>query len=99
MKYIQFGKDADAEIATHGNLPFDPVCKDEFLALPPGTVFKHVTREMAIIQEEMFGPVDTVTPFETEDEAVSITNASKYGLVGYVYTRDHEKGFAHEPQD
>jgi acyl-CoA reductase-like NAD-dependent aldehyde dehydrogenase len=36
----------------------------------------------------MFGPAVTVTPFETEKEAISITNESKYGLVAYTYTRD-----------
>ena len=88
-EYIQIGKDAGAEIAAQGNLPSDPACKNGFFI--PSTVFKDVTRDMTIIQDEMFGPVVTVTPFETEEEAVSITNESKYGLVSYVYTRDQEK--------
>ena len=89
MKYIQIGKDAGAKIAAQGSLPSDPACKDGFFV--PPTVFKNVTRDIMIIQEEMFGPVVTVTPFETEEEAVSITNEPKYGLVSYVYIRDHEK--------
>ena len=47
---------------------------------------------MTIARDEMFGPVVTVTPFETEDEAVAITNESKFGLVSCVYTRDQERG-------
>ena len=46
---------------------------------------------MKIVQAEIFGSVVTVTPFETKEEVVSITNESRYGLVSYVYTRDHEK--------
>ena len=89
MKYIEKGKDAGAEIAAQGNLPTDPASQNGFFV--PPTVFKNVTRDMAIVQEEMFGPVVTVTPFETEDEAVSITNESQYGLVSYVYPRDPDK--------
>lgn len=47
---------------------------------------------MKIVREEMFGLAVTVKPFETEEEAVSATNESKYSLVSYVYTRDHKKG-------
>ncbi len=89
MKYIEIGKNNGAEIAAQGELPSDPACKNGFFVRP--TVFKNVTRDMTIAQEEMFGPVVTVTSFETEEEALSITNESKYGLVSYVYTRDHEK--------
>jgi acyl-CoA reductase-like NAD-dependent aldehyde dehydrogenase len=89
LNYIEIGKDAGAEIAAQGNLPSDPACKNGFFV--PPTVFKNVTRDMRIVQEEMFGPVVTVTPFDTEEEAISITNESKYGLVAYVYTRDHER--------
>jgi acyl-CoA reductase-like NAD-dependent aldehyde dehydrogenase len=46
---------------------------------------------MRIAKEEMFGPVVTVTSFESEDEAVSITNESAYGLTACIFTRDMER--------
>jgi acyl-CoA reductase-like NAD-dependent aldehyde dehydrogenase len=47
---------------------------------------------MKIVQEEIFGLLATVKPFETEEEAVSVTNESKYNFVSYVCTQDHKKG-------
>jgi len=49
---------------------------------------------MTIAQEEIFGPVLAVIAYETEEEAVRIANATPYGLGGYVFTRDHEKGIS-----
>ena len=52
------------------------------------TLFTGATNNMAISQEEIFGPVLTVIRFSTEDEALSIANDVKYGLTGYVWTND-----------
>lgn len=52
------------------------------------TVFTGVTVDMAIAREEVFGPVIVISPFDTEDEAVRLANASGYGLVAGVFTRD-----------
>ncbi len=54
----------------------------------PPTVFAEVTPEMALFREEVFGPVISLTPFDTEDEAVAITNDSDFGLIGTVWSRD-----------
>ena len=89
LDYIQIGN-VGAEICAQGNHPSDPAYKNGFFV--PPTIFKNATRDMKIVQGEMFGLVVTVKPFETEGEAVSVTNESKYGLVSYVYTRDHKKG-------
>ena len=96
MNYIQIGKDTDAEIAAQGNLPSNPACKNGFFV--PPLVFNNALRDMTIIRDEMFGPVVTVTPLETEEEAMSITNESKYGLVSYVYTRDQEEALRMSPK-
>ncbi len=52
------------------------------------TLFTDARPDMAIAQEEIFGPVLTVIPFEDEDEALSIANDVAYGLAGYLWTND-----------
>ena len=52
------------------------------------TVFADVTNEMTIAREEIFGPVLSIIPFETEEEAVEIANDTVYGLTNYVQTQD-----------
>ena len=46
---------------------------------------------MKIAKEEIFGPVLSILPFETEEEAIAITNNTSYGLTNYVQTQDKEK--------
>lgn len=55
---------------------------------PLATVFADVKPEMTIWQREVFGPVLTITPFETEAEAIALANDTEYGLAGYVQTAD-----------
>ncbi|MGH6988117.1 MAG: NAD-dependent succinate-semialdehyde dehydrogenase [Caulobacteraceae bacterium] len=52
------------------------------------TVVSDVAPDMAIAQEEIFGPVATLTSFTDEDEAVALANATPYGLAAYFYSRD-----------
>jgi acyl-CoA reductase-like NAD-dependent aldehyde dehydrogenase len=73
-----------AHLVTGGQRPGD---------LPRGnffqpTVFDNVTPELPIYREEIFGPVCSITPFETEVEAIGMANASAYGLNGSVWSRD-----------
>ncbi|MEL6102164.1 MAG: aldehyde dehydrogenase family protein [Pseudomonadota bacterium] len=55
------------------------------------TVFADVNNEMTIAREEIFGPVLSIIPFETEEEAVEIANDTPYGLTNYVQTQDHDR--------
>ena len=55
------------------------------------TVFADVTNEMTIAREEIFGPVLSIIPFDTEEEALTIANATVYGLTNYVQTQDGER--------
>ncbi|PHR91424.1 MAG: aldehyde dehydrogenase family protein [Blastopirellula sp.] len=55
------------------------------------TVFADVTNDMAIAQEEIFGPVLSMIPFDGEEEAVRIANDTVYGLTNYVQTQDDAK--------
>ena len=52
------------------------------------TIFTNVTKEMNIFQNEVFGPLLTVTPFDTEEEAISLANATQYGLASGVWTEN-----------
>jgi acyl-CoA reductase-like NAD-dependent aldehyde dehydrogenase len=54
------------------------------------TVFSEVTPEMTIAQEEIFGPVLAIMPYDDEDDAVRIANDSIYGLAGGVWSADEE---------
>ncbi len=58
------------------------------------TVFSEVTPEMTIAQEEIFGPVLAILPYEHEDEAVEIANGTVYGLDGGVWSADPERAKA-----
>ncbi|MFV2088360.1 NAD-dependent succinate-semialdehyde dehydrogenase [Micromonospora sp. LOL_021] len=58
----------------------------------PATVLTDVPGEAAVLTEEIFGPVAPVVAFDTEQEAVTMANATEYGLVSYLYTRDMGRG-------
>ncbi|MDJ0934292.1 MAG: aldehyde dehydrogenase family protein [Kiloniellales bacterium] len=55
------------------------------------TVFADVSNDMTIAREEIFGPVLSIIPFETEDEAIAIANETTYGLTNYVQSEDGAK--------
>ncbi|MBO6489414.1 MAG: aldehyde dehydrogenase family protein, partial [Pelagibacteraceae bacterium] len=55
------------------------------------TIFTDVNNDMRIAREEIFGPVLSIIPFETEDEAVAIVNDTSYGLGNYLQTENKEK--------
>ncbi|MEP3845764.1 MAG: aldehyde dehydrogenase family protein [Paracoccaceae bacterium] len=55
------------------------------------TVFADVNNDMVIAREEIFGPVLSIIPFDTEEEAVEIANDTPYGLTNYVQTQDSQR--------
>ncbi len=87
--YIQIGQDEGAKVATGGTGRPDGLDRGYF-AKP--TVFAGVNNKMRVAQEEIFGPVLVVIPFENEDDAVSIANDSPYGLGGTIFTSDPDHG-------
>jgi 5-carboxymethyl-2-hydroxymuconic-semialdehyde dehydrogenase len=87
-RYIEIGKSEGATLVAGGARPAH-LPEGNFLE---ATVFADVTPEMRIFQEEIFGPVVCVTPFDDEQHAIELANATKYGLAGYIWTRDLERG-------
>jgi len=91
LEYIRIGLEEGAEIAAQAEAPSDPKLRNGFFVRP--TLFTKVTRNMRIAKEEIFGPVVTVTCFDTYEEALSITNESEYGLVCSIHTSDMSKAW------
>jgi acyl-CoA reductase-like NAD-dependent aldehyde dehydrogenase len=83
--YIQRGEDEGARLLTGGAEAPDGL--DHGFFVRP-TVFSDVTRDMTIAREEIFGPVLSIIPYDTEEEAVDIANDTDYGLAGGVWAED-----------
>ncbi|HEU0245805.1 MAG TPA: aldehyde dehydrogenase family protein [Gaiellaceae bacterium] len=83
--YVERGSAAGAEIVAGGAVP------DGAGAFYPATVVA-ATSELEIAQEEVFGPVVTVTPFEDEKDAIRLANDVRYGLMATVWTGDPARG-------
>ena len=84
--YVEKGVEEGAEVVTGG----EPAEGNG--AFYPPTVLAKVESAMAVAQEEIFGPVVTVIPFEDEKDAARIANDSRYGLMATVWTGDPAKG-------
>jgi aldehyde dehydrogenase (NAD+) len=82
---IQVGIDEGARVVAGGTGRPDGV-NQGFFVKP--TVFADVNNDMTVAREEIFGPVLTMIPFDTEEEAVAIANDTPYGLTNYVQTQD-----------
>jgi aldehyde dehydrogenase (NAD+) len=86
--YIEKGQAEGAKLVTGGTEPPDGLDKGFFVR---PTVFSDVTPEMTIAQEEIFGPVLAIMPYEDEEDAIRIANDSIYGLAGGVWSADEER--------
>ena len=85
-RYIEKGKAEGAKLVCGGEPFTDPkLAKGNFV---PVTIFADVTPDMTIFQEEIFGPVGCVTPFDTEEEAIALANGTSFGLAGAVFTKN-----------
>jgi acyl-CoA reductase-like NAD-dependent aldehyde dehydrogenase len=91
LGYIQKGIDEGAKLLVGGTDA--PAGRDEGFWVKP-TLFVDVDNAMTIAQEEIFGPVLAVIPFEDEEDAIRIANESRYGLAGNVMSSSLERGLA-----
>jgi len=86
QSYIDAGLSEGAELVLGGHPPEDDGLANGAYLLP--TIFDTCSPEMKVMREEVFGPVVGIIPFDTEDEAIALANATPYGLAGSVWTRD-----------
>lgn len=82
MRYVDEGQRAGAALVTGGGRPAGRSCG--YFVEP--TVFRDVTDDMSIAQDEIFGPVLAAAPFDSADEAVASANSTRYALAAYVWT-------------
>jgi acyl-CoA reductase-like NAD-dependent aldehyde dehydrogenase len=91
LNYVAIGRDEGARLVTGGSTPSSRQLvrqdlKGGYFVEP--TVFADVTPKMRLAQEEIFGPICSVIPFETEEEAVEIANDTRYGLTAAIWTQN-----------
>lgn len=86
LGYIEMGKAAGARLVAGGGRVSDPDLEAGYFVEP--TVFADCADDMAIVEEEIFGPVMAVLAFDGEEEVVARANATPYGLAAGIFTRD-----------
>jgi len=89
--YVEIGTNEGAQLLCGGQ----PLTEGEYAkgSFYPPTIFADCDPKMRIAQEEIFGPVVSVIPFETAEEAIEIANGVVYGLSSSIYTRDLNLAF------
>jgi len=89
QEYIESGRSEGAQLVAGGRAPAH--LQRGYYVEP--TLFARVTCEMRIAREEIFGPVMSVLPYDTEEQALRIANDSSFGLYGAVFTHDSKSAY------
>ena len=92
MKYVEIGKKEGATLACGGHPLTTGAYAKGYFHEP--TIFSDVSASMRVAQEEIFGPVVSVIPCRSFDEAVAVGNGVQYGLSASIYTQDINRAFA-----
>jgi aminomuconate-semialdehyde/2-hydroxymuconate-6-semialdehyde dehydrogenase len=89
--YVALAKEEGGDILTGGRRPANlpERVRDGYFLEP--TVVTGLDCQRRVMQEEIFGPVVTVTPFDSPEEAIAFANSTRYGLSASVWTRDLQK--------
>jgi aldehyde dehydrogenase (NAD+) len=91
MKYVEIGKNEGAKLLTGGNRLSSGDYSKGWFHEP--TIFGDCSASMRIAQEEIFGPVVSVIPIHSFEEAIAVANGVPYGLSASIYTRDANRAF------
>jgi aldehyde dehydrogenase (NAD+) len=87
QQFIERGIEEGAAVVTGGPGRPEGISRGFFIR---PTVFSSVKSDMTIAQEEIFGPVLSVISYRDVDEAIEITNGTRYGLGGYIFSSNRE---------
>jgi aldehyde dehydrogenase (NAD+) len=90
QSYIKLGLEEGATLLAGGEGKPEGLEAGNFVK---ATIFTDVRNDMRIAQEEIFGPVLSIIPYKTEEEAIEIANDTPYGLAGYVSSADYDRAF------
>lgn len=86
IRHIEDAKSAGASVLLGGGRASGGICDEGWFVQP--TVFGNVDPDMRLAREEVFGPVLAVMPFDSEEEALALANATQYGLAAGIWTSD-----------
>lgn len=86
LDYIALGQREGAQLVTGGTIPEIDAGHDGYFLRP--AILASVANQARVAQDEIFGPVVCLTPFDTEEEAIRLANETIYGLSGSIWTRD-----------
>ncbi len=86
LDYIALGREEGAQVVQGGTVPEIESGQDGYYLQP--AILTHESNTLRVAQEEIFGPVVSLIPFETEEQALQLANDTVYGLSGSVWTRD-----------
>jgi betaine-aldehyde dehydrogenase len=86
MEYVEAGLAEGAELVAGGTIPDGAAFADGAFLMP--TIFDNVRNDMRIAREEIFGPVVSIIPFDSEADAIRLANETPYGLSGSIWSRD-----------
>jgi acyl-CoA reductase-like NAD-dependent aldehyde dehydrogenase len=89
QSYIEVGRQEGAELIYGGKRPDSEQLKDGYFIEP--TIFTRVDNDMRVAREEIFGPVLSVIPFESEEDLIRQANDTSYGLAAGIWTKDIQR--------
>jgi (Z)-2-((N-methylformamido)methylene)-5-hydroxybutyrolactone dehydrogenase len=87
--FIESGREEGAELVCGGERPREEGLKDGYFIQP--TIFTQVSNQMRVAREEIFGPVLSVIPFESEEDLIRQANDTRYGLAAGIWTKDIQR--------